>query len=64
MIIQDLEDHKDDPVRHTLIITGPDPVPFELPGPAAHTDTGVLIRRLDLRTTQEEADTIIVQQVT
>ena len=62
MIIQDLEDHKDDAVAHTLIITGPDPVPLELPGPD-ESDTGQVIRHHDLRTTQEEADTIILQQV-
>ena len=48
MIIQDLQDHK-------LI---------ELPGPSGDTKTGVLIQRMNLRTTQEEADTIILQQVT
>ena len=64
MIIQDLQDHKDDPVAHTLIITGPHPVPIELPGPSGDTKTGVLIQRMNLRTTQEEADTIILQQVT
>ena len=63
MIIQDLVDHKDDPVTHPLIVTGPDPVPLELPGPCANMDTGEVIFRHDLRTTQEEADTIIVQQV-
>lgn len=63
MIIQDLDDHKDDRVSHSLIITGPEPVPIELPGPAGETDTGVRICRHDLVTTQEEADTIIVQQV-
>ena len=64
MIIQDLEEHKDDRVPHTLIITGPDPVPFASTGPAEDSDRGVLIRRYDLRTTHEEADNIILQQVT
>ena len=64
MIISDLKEHKDDPVAHTFVITGSDSVPIELPGPAGDTDTGVLICRHDLRTVQEETDTIIVQQVT
>ena len=64
MIIGDLKEYKDDHVAHTLVITGPDPVPIELSGPAGDTDTGVLICRHDLRTVQEEADTSIVQQVT
>ena len=64
MIIQDFLDHKDDPVPHTLIITGPDPIPIELPGPAFDDDSGLVIYCQDLKTTQEEADTIIVQQVT
>lgn len=55
-IVADLIEHKDDVVTHSLIVTGPDPVPYELPG-------GVVIRRRDLVTTQEEADTIIIQQV-
>ncbi|MES9879340.1 MAG: hypothetical protein ABW185_00470 [Sedimenticola sp.] len=55
-IIADLIDHKDDEVTHSLIVTGPESVPYELPG-------GVVIRRADLETTQEEADTIILQQV-
>ena len=64
IIISDLKEHKDDHVAHTLVIKGPEPVPIELPGPAGDTDTEVLIFRHDLRTVQEEADTIIVQQVT
>ena len=63
MIIQDLTDHKDDKVMHPLIVTGPSPVPLELPGPIGNAESGVVIRRHDLRTTQEEADTIILQQV-
>ena len=57
MIIADFLDHKHDNVSHSLIVTGPDPVPFELSG------AGLTIYRQDLRTTQEEADTIIIQQV-
>ena len=65
MIIQDLLDHKDDQVAHKLVITGPDPVPIELPGTTLEGDTesGLIIKRHDLRTIHEEADTIIVQQV-
>ena len=63
MIIQDLIAHRVDRVAHSLVVTGPDPVPVEIPGPLASTATGILIDRHDLRTTQEEADTIIVQQV-
>lgn len=63
MIIQDFLDHKDDPVPHRLIITGPDPIPVELPTPAIDNDSGQVIYRQDLKTTQEEAETIIVQQV-
>ena len=63
MITQDLVAHKDDPVAHILIVTGPYPVPLELPGPAGDTDTGDVIQRHDLLTTQQEADTIIVQHV-
>ena len=63
MIIDDFLNHKDDPVPHTLVVTGPDPVPVEMPGPAVGEYTGTVINRHDLRTTQEEADTIILQQV-
>ena len=63
VIIKNLIDHNDDPVTHILIVTGPDPDLLELPGPRVNTDTGEIICRHDLRTTQEEADTIIVQQV-
>ena len=59
MIIQDLIAHRVDRVAHSLVVTGPDPVPVEIPGPLASTAT-ILINRHDLRTTQEEADTIIV----
>ena len=63
MIIADLIGHKDDIVEHSVIVTGPDPVPLELPGPTGDTMIGKIIQRDDLFTTQEEADTIIVQQV-
>lgn len=48
--------HKDDFTQHKLVLTGSDPVPVEI-------NSGVLIKRQDMKTTQEEADTIIVQQV-
>ena len=56
-IIADLIAHKDDQVTHSLILTGPESVPYELPG------GGVVTRRTYLETTQEEADTIILHQV-
>ena len=46
--------HNDDKATHSLILTGPESVLYELPGGGAVTD---------LETTQEEADTIILQQV-
>lgn len=55
-IIEDLLNHKDDEMTHSLTLTGPDPTPCELSG-------GTVIRRQDLRTTQEEGDTIILHQV-
>ena len=64
MIIKDLKDHKDDPVAHTLVITGPDPVSLELPGLVGDNDSGVVIPRHDLRNTHEEADRIIDHQET
>lgn len=56
LIIADFLAHKEDIVSHSLVITGPDSVPVELPG-------GAILQRFDLKTTQEEADTILVQQV-
>ena len=46
--------HNDDQVTHWRILTGPESVPYELPGGGVVTD---------LETTQEEAHTIILQQV-
>ena len=46
--------HNNDQVAHSLILTDPESVPYELPGGGVVTD---------LETTQEEADTIILQQV-
>ena len=53
MVVQDLIEHKDDFHEHDLIITGSDSVPWEV-------SSGDVRRRLDLRTTHEEADTIII----
>ena len=53
-----INDLKQNPVNmeHKLIVTGPDPTPFECVG-------GEIIHRPDLHNTQEEADTIMVCQV-
>ncbi|PIK44208.1 hypothetical protein BSL78_18950 [Apostichopus japonicus] len=56
LICEDMASHKDDFTQHKLVLTGSDPVPVEI-------NSGVLIKRQDMKTTQEEADTIIVQQV-
>ena len=56
LIVVAFMNRKDDTVRHSLVITGADPVPTEI-------INGLTIRRQDLRTTHEEADLIIVQQV-
>ena len=55
-IIQDLIEHKDDEAKHSLVVTGPEKIPIEL-------YCGINIRRRDLETNKEEADTIILQQV-
>lgn len=49
-------EHKDEFQQHRLVITGSIPTPVEL-------HRGVSIIRHDMKTTQEEADTILVQQV-
>ena len=54
--MQDLIDHKDDVVAHKLVVTGLDPIPVELPGIAGN---GIIIHRHDLKTDQDEADTIL-----
>ena len=56
-IIDDLLNHNDDEVAHSLILTGPEYLPYELVG------NNLLIRREDIQTTQEEADNIIIQQM-
>ncbi len=46
----------DDQVAHSIIISGQESVSYEV-------CRGDIIRRTDLETTHEEADTIIIQQV-
>ena len=41
---------------HILVVTGRDPIPVEI-------NKGVVIRRCDLKTMQEEADVIMIQQM-
>ena len=48
--------HKDELQQHKLVITGSIPTPVEL-------YKGVAIMRRDMETFQEEADTIIVEQL-
>ena len=56
LICEDMAFHKDYFSQHKLVHTGSDPVPVEI-------NSGVIIKRQDMKTTQEEADTMIVQQV-
>ena len=44
------------PEKNKLVVTSNDPIPFEI-------SDGVIVQRLDMRTTHEEADVIIAQQV-
>ena len=62
-IIQDLKEHKDDHVQNSLVVTGPEPTPVEMHGPGDDEDVGNIVHRHDLRNTQEEADTILLHQV-
>ena len=48
--------HKDDISQHKLVLSGSDPVPVEI-------NSGVIIKRQDMTTKQQEADTMVVQQV-
>ena len=48
--------HKDEFTHHKFVMTGSDPVPVEI-------CSGVNVKRQDMKTTREEADTMIVQQV-
>ena len=56
LICEDMPFHKDDISQHKLVLTGSDPVPVEI-------NRGVIIKRQHMKTTQEEADTMVVQQV-
>ena len=44
-------------------MTGPDPVPIEIVGPSRDSVHGEIIECNDLRNTHEEADNIILHQV-
>ncbi|KAJ8375438.1 hypothetical protein SKAU_G00060180 [Synaphobranchus kaupii] len=54
LICEDMASHKDDFTQHKLVLTGRDPVEI---------NSGVIIKCQDMKTTEEEADTMIVQQV-
>ncbi|KAG1651907.1 Craniofacial development protein 2 [Nymphon striatum] len=54
--IQDLIEHKETFQQHTLIVTGSDPVPIQIAN-------GRVSMRVDMTTTQEESDSLIIQQV-
>ena len=56
LICEDMAFHKDDFSQHRLVLTGSDPVPVEI-------NRGVIIKLQYMKTTQEGADTMIVQQV-
>ena len=56
LICEDIAFHKDDISQHKLVLTGSDPVPVEI-------NRGVIIKRQYMKTKQEEADTMVVQQV-
>ena len=56
LICEDMAFHKDYFSQHKLVLTGRDPLPMEI-------NRGVIIKRQYMETTQEEADTMIVQQV-
>ena len=56
LICEDMAFHKDDISHHKLVLTGSDLVPVEI-------NRGVIIKRQYMKTKQEEADAMIVQQV-
>ena len=55
LMCKDMAFHKDYFSQHKLVLTGGDPVQLKI-------NRGVIIKRQDM-TTEEEADTMIVQQV-
>ena len=56
LIMQDFEKELNESRPNTLVITGDHPVPIEI-------RNGKINKRIDMTTTQEEADTIIIQQL-
>ena len=56
LMCEDMAFHKDYFSQHKLVLPGSDPVHVEI-------NRGVIIKRKDMKITQEEADTMIVQQV-
>ncbi|KAJ8039340.1 hypothetical protein HOLleu_17021 [Holothuria leucospilota] len=56
LICQDIISHKEDFKQHKILLTGSDSLLVEI-------DRGVIIKRHDMRTTREEGDTMLVQQV-
>ena len=56
LICEGMAFHKDDISQHKLVLTGSDPVAVEI-------NMGVIIKRQDMKTKQELADTMVVQQV-
>ncbi|KAI0219559.1 hypothetical protein LSAT2_028913 [Lamellibrachia satsuma] len=56
LIIEDLVSHQADFQKHKLVITGRDPVPVEIAN-------GCVNKHQDMAITQEEGDTLIVQQI-
>ena len=55
-IVEELITSKDDYTRHTLVLTGPDPVPVEI-------YDGVVTQKTSLETHQEETDVMVIHQV-
>ena len=56
LMCEDMAFHKDYVSKHKLVLTGSDPVPVEI-------NRSVIIKCHDMKTTQEETDTMIIQQV-
>ena len=56
LIVEDLVSYKGNFQKHKLVVTGRDPAPVEIAN-------GCVNKRQDMATTQEEGDTLIVQQV-
>ena len=56
LICEDMAFHKDDISKHKLVLTASDGVSVEI-------NMGVIIKRQDMKTKKEEADTMVVQRV-